>query len=87
MKPVPQKLLDRLWTVVPPEAEVLPLPWAFEQEDYNIAVVMPDTMDRSVARQLQDRLLDVVMDWDDTHDTFTVCKVWREHEIARPGVR
>jgi hypothetical protein len=87
MKPIPQELLERVQKVAPPEAEVLPLSWAFEQEDYNIAVVMPDTIERAEARQIEDGLLDVVMDWDDAHDTFTVCKVWREHELARPGVR
>jgi hypothetical protein len=87
MKPVPQELLECVQKVAPPEAEVLPLSWAFEQEDYNIAVVMPDTIERAEARQIEDRLLDIVMDWDDAHDTFTVCKVWREHEMARPGVR
>jgi hypothetical protein len=87
MKPVPQEFLERLRKVVPPEAEVLPLSWTFEQEDYNIAVVMPDTIDRLEARHLEDSLLDVVMDWDEAHDTFTVCKVWREHEMARPEVR
>jgi len=87
MKPVPQELLEHLRKVAPPEAEVIPLSWAFEQEDYNIAVVMPDAIDRAEARQIEDCLLDVIMDWDDAHDTFTVCKVWREHEMARPGVR
>ena len=86
MKPVPQKLLERLQKIAPPEAEVIPLSWAFEQEDYNIAVVMPDTTDRIAARQLEDRLLDVIMDWDDAHDTFSVCKVWRQEEKALAGV-
>ena len=45
MKSVPQELRERLQKVAPPEAEVIPLQWAFEQEDYNIAVVMPDTID------------------------------------------
>jgi hypothetical protein len=87
MKPVPQKLLEQVQKVAPPEAEVIPLSWAFEQEDYNLAVVMPDTTDRAAARQLEDELLDVVMDWDEAHETFTVCKVWREDELARPGIR
>jgi hypothetical protein len=87
MKPVPQKLLEQVQKVAPPEAEVIPLSWAFEQEDYNLAVVMPDTTDRAAARQLEDELLDVVMDWDEAHETFTVCKVWREDEMARPGMR
>jgi hypothetical protein len=47
MKPVPQELLEQVQKVAPPEAEVLPLSWAFEQEDYNIAVVMPDTIERA----------------------------------------
>lgn len=47
MKPVPQELLERLHKVVPPEAEIIPLPWAYEHEDYNIAVVMPDTTEVS----------------------------------------
>lgn len=70
----------------PPEADVVPLPWAFEKEDYNLAVVMPDAVDRLAARQIEDRLLDVIMDYDDAHDTFTVCKVWRAQEMARAGV-
>jgi hypothetical protein len=73
--------------VAPPEATVLPLSWAFEQEDYNIAVVMSDLIDRMGARMVEDRLLDVVMEWDDEHDTFTVCKVWREHEMASTDTR
>ena len=73
MKPVPQKLLDRLRKAAPPEADILPLSWAYETEDYNIAVLVPDTMDRTAARQLETRLIDTVMDWDDTHETFTVC--------------
>jgi hypothetical protein len=87
MKPVPQELLDLIKKAGPPEAELVPLSWAFEQEDYNIAVVMADTVERVTARQIEDRLIDAVMDWDATHGTFTLCKVWREHEMARPGVR
>lgn len=86
MKPVPQDLLELVKKVSPPEADVVPLSWAFEKEDYNLAVVMPDDIDRLAARQIEDRLLDVIMDYDEAHDTFTLCKVWREQEIARPGV-
>src|SRR5262245_38856173 len=82
MKTVPQDLLERVRKVAPPEAEVMPLPWAFEQEDYNLAVVMPDTVDRLAARQIEDRVLDVIIDYDEAHDTFTVCKVWRQHDMA-----
>ena len=87
MKPVPQELLKRLRKVAPLEADIVSLPWAFEDEDYNIAVVMPDTIDRMAIRALEDRLLDVVMDWDDMYDTFTVCKVWQQHEKVYAGVR
>ncbi len=86
MKPVLQELLELVKKTAPPEAEIVPLAWAFEDEDYNIAVVMPDTIDRLTARQIEDRLIDVAMDWDAAHGTFTLCKVWREQEIARPGV-
>ena len=86
MKSVPQDLLELVRKAVPPEAEIVPLSWAFEDEDYNIAVVMPDTIDRLTARQLEDRLIDAVIDWDAAHHTFTLCKVWRQHEMARAGV-
>lgn len=87
MKPVPQELLERLRKVVPPEAEIIPLPWAYEHEDYNMAIVMPDTIDHMAVRTLEDRLLDVVMDWDDLYDTFTVCKVWRQNEKVYAGMQ
>ena len=86
MKSVPQELLELVKKVTPPEAEIVPLAWAFEDEDYNIAVVMPDTIDRPTARQIEDRLIDAVIDWDAAHSTFTLCKVWRQHEMARAGV-
>jgi hypothetical protein len=85
MKPVPQKLLDRLRQVAPPEAEIIPLSWAYEAEDYNIAVMVSDAMDRIAARELEARLVETVMDWDDTHDTFTVCMVWRQQDKALAG--
>ena len=37
MQPVPHELLERLRKVAPPEAETIPLSWAYETEDYNIA--------------------------------------------------
>jgi hypothetical protein len=86
MKPVPQELLELVRKAAPPEAEIVPLTWAFEDEDYNIAVVMPDTIDRLTARQIEDQLIDAVIDWDAAHHTFTLCKVWRQHEMARAGV-
>jgi hypothetical protein len=86
MKSTPQELLELVKKAAPPEAEIVPLAWAFEDEDYNIAVVMPDTIDRLTARQIEDRLIDAVIDWDAAHSTFTLCKVWRQHEMARAGV-
>ncbi len=86
VQPVPQDLLALVQKTAPPEADVVPLSWAYEDEDYNIAIVMPDTVERLEARQIEDRLIDVAMDWDAAHGTFTLCKVWREQEIARPGV-
>jgi len=87
MKPVPTELVELVKKAVPPEAEVVPLPWAYEHEDYNIAVVMPDTITYEQARQLEGRCVDAVMDYDATHGTFTLCIVWREHEKANAGVR
>jgi len=86
MKFVPQELQELVKKTAPPEAEIVPLSWAFEDEDYNIAVVMPDTIDRLSARQIEDRLIDVVIDWDAAHHTFTLCKVWQQHEMARAAV-
>lgn len=87
MKPVPQNLLELVQKTAPPEAEIVPLTWAFEDEDHNIAVVMPDGIERDVARQIEAQLIDAVIDWDAAHHTFTLCKVWRQHDIARAGVR
>ena len=85
-KPVPQDLLELVQKTAPPEAEVVSLSWAYEDEDYNIAIVMPETVERLEARQIEDRLIDAVIDWDAAHHTFTLCKVWRQHEMARTGV-
>ena len=87
MKPVPDELLELVRKAAPSESEVVPLPWAYEDEDYNIAIVMPDKIDRLEARQLEDRLIDAVIDYDTAHHTFTFCKIWRERDMARPGVR
>ena len=71
----------------PPAAEVTPLPWAYEYEDYNIAVVVPDTVTYEEAPQLEGRLIDAVMDYDAVHGTFTLCIVWHEWEKLLAGVR
>jgi hypothetical protein len=87
MKSIPQDLLELVKKTAPPEAEVLSLPWTYEDEDYAIAVVVPDAVDRVSARQLRDRLIDAIMEYDDAHDTFTVCMVWHEREKALAGMR
>ena len=84
--PLPE-LLALVKKAVPPEAEGMPLPWAYEHEDYNIAVVVPDTITYEQACQLEGRCVDVVMDYDAAHGTCTVCIVWCEHEKANAGVR
>lgn len=86
-KPIPQDLLELVQKTAPPEAEVVPLSWAYEDEDYNIAIVMPDTVERLEARQIEDRLIDAVMDYDAAHGTFTLCMVWREREKVHAGVQ
>lgn len=86
MKLVPMRLLELVKKTAPPEAEIIPLPWTYEDEDYTIAVVVPDTVDRMSARQLREHLIDAIMDYDDAHDTFTVCMVWREREKALAGI-
>lgn len=86
LDPVPQALLELVKTAAPPEAEIVPLAWAFEDEDYNIAVVMPDTIDRLTARQIEDRLIDAVMDYDAAHGTFTLCMVWHQRDRGLAGI-
>jgi len=87
MQPVPEDLMTLVKQTAPSEAEIVPLTWAFEDEDYNIAIVMPDTVERLEARQIEDRLIDAVMDYDAAHGTFTLCMVWHRHEMARVGAR
>jgi hypothetical protein len=73
MKPVPRALRERLQDLVPPGAEVVPLEWAYDGEDYHLAVVVDEGVDR---RTLEDQLLDTVMDYDKEHGTLTMCLVW-----------
>ena len=87
MQFIPQELLALVQKVASPAAEVLPLPWAYEHEDYNIAVVVPDTVTYEEARQLEGRLIDAVMDYDSAHGTFTLCMVWHEREKRLAGIR
>jgi hypothetical protein len=85
-KPVPQDLLELVQKTSPPAAHVVPLSWAYEDEDYNIAIVMPDTVDRLEARQIEDRLIEAVMDYDAAHGTFTLCMVWHQRDKALAGI-
>lgn len=87
MKPVPTELVELIRQVVPPEAEIVPLDWTYEHEDYNIAVIVPDTMTYEQARQLEGRCIDAVMDYDAAHGTFTLCMAWRQQEVAHAGIR
>jgi hypothetical protein len=84
MKPVPRVLPVRIQRLAPPDAEVVPLEWAYDGEDYNLAVFVGDGEDR---RPLEDRLLDVVMDYDEAHGTFTTCLVWAKQTRSLAGVR
>jgi hypothetical protein len=86
-KPVPHDLLALVHKAAPAEARIVPLGWAYEAEDYNIAIVMPDGVTRERTRQIEERLTDAVMDWDETHDTYTITMVWQQHEIDRAGVK
>ena len=78
MKPVPQELRQLVKQTAPPEAEVMPLPWTYEHETYNIAMVRPETVDRSTVRQIEERIIDALIDYDTAHKTFTLCMVWDE---------
>jgi hypothetical protein len=83
MKPVPRALLERLQAIVPSGAEVIPLEWTYDGEDYHLGVFVNDGEDRQA---LEDRLLDAIMDYDEEHGTFTVCLVWPKQQRALAGV-
>jgi hypothetical protein len=84
MKPVPHVLLEQIQRLAPPDAEVVALEWAYDGEDYNLAVFVGDGEDRRV---LEDRLLDAIMDYDEAHGTFTLCLVWPKQKRTFAGVR
>jgi hypothetical protein len=84
MKPVPHVLLERIQRLAPLDAEVVPLEWAYDGEDYNVAVFVDEVEDR---RALEDRLLDAVMDYDEAHGTFTMYLVWPKQKRTLAGVR
>ena len=76
-KRVPKKLLAQITAMVPPDAEVVPLAFHYEDEDYNIAVFVGEATDRAA---LQDGLYDLIFSYDDTHGTSSLCYVWPDHE-------
>ena len=84
MKPVPRALVERLQDLAPPGAEVVALDWAYDGEDYHLAVFVDEGEDR---RALEDRLLDAVMDYDEVHSTFPLCLVWPKQQRTLAGIR
>jgi hypothetical protein len=83
MKPAPQELLKRIEELAPQGSEVIPLGWAYEDEDHNIAVFINEEED---ARLAERHLLNAVSDYDETHGTFTLCLVWQKRDKALAGV-
>jgi hypothetical protein len=84
MTPAPQELLKRIEELAPQGSEVIPLGWAYEDEDHNIAVFIDEEAD---ARLAEKHLLNAVSDYDETHGTFTLCLVWHKRDKALAGVR
>jgi hypothetical protein len=84
MKTVPKDLLERIQEVIPAGSEVIPLDWAYEDEDYNIAVLVDDGED---PRAVEDCLLDPIIDYDEAHGTYTICMVWLKRKKTLAGVR
>jgi hypothetical protein len=41
----------------------------------------------AVEHYIEDRLLETMMDYDEAHDTFTICMVWPKCERALARVR
>jgi hypothetical protein len=76
-KRVPEKLLAQIIAMVPPDAEVVPLDFHYEDEDYNIAVFVGEATERAV---LQDSLYDLIFSYDDIHGTNSLCYVWPDSE-------
>jgi hypothetical protein len=84
MKPMSKELLERIQEAIPAGAEVIPLDWTYEDEDYNIAVFVDDGED---PRAIEDRLLDPIIDYDEAHGTYTICMVWPKRKKSLAGVR
>jgi hypothetical protein len=84
MKPIPKELLERIREAIPAGSEVIPLDWVYEDEDFNIAVLIDDGED---PRIIEDRLLNPIIDYDEVHGTYTICMVWLKRKKALAGVR
>jgi hypothetical protein len=83
MKPVPKALLERIRGAIPASSEVIPLDWAYEDEDYNIAVSVDDREDPGA---IEDRLLDPIIVYDEAYGTHTICMVWSKRKKTLAGV-
>jgi hypothetical protein len=84
MSSVPEELLTRIKQVVPEAIDIISMDWAYDDEDYNVHVFVPDDVD---VRPVKDRLLDAIMDYDQAHDTYTIGMVWHQRDKAVAGVR
>ncbi len=76
-KRVPEILLEQIKKAVPSGAEVVPLDFRYDDEDYNIAVFINEGTD---PKAVQDHLYDIIFDYDDTHGTATHCSVWSKSQ-------
>ena len=85
-KPVPPELLVRVRQVLPPGAQVLPLPWTYEAEDYHLVLLLPGVVDEATAKAIHDQGLDVIMDYDEAHETYTLCFVRDQRDLATLGL-
>ena len=54
MTPAPPALIERIRQMAPPGSEIIPLEWAYDGEDYNLAVFIDDVED---PRALEDLLI------------------------------
>jgi hypothetical protein len=63
---------------------VVPIEWAYDGEDYDLAAFVDEGEDRQA---LEDRLLDSVMNDDEAHATFRLCLVWPKQKRTLAGVR
>ena len=73
----PKALLDQIKKVVPPSAEVVPLGFRYENEDYNIAVFVGrgSTVGASRIASAMRSLTRTIL-----HRTTTLCYVWSKSQ-------